>query len=182
MKKILSSMVLSTLFLLSTDKLPQSVSKVIPKGYSVLKFKKGNLNRDKIADAILILKHDKEEEKEDTKRLLYILVGTKNGDFKVVKKSSSAVLGVQDGGMMGDPFQDVAIKNGYFSVEHYGGSSWRWSRIVTFKYNKSKKNWFLHKDGGDSYHSSEPDKVTTKIKTVKDFGVLSFEKYDIQKE
>ena len=80
---------------------------------------------------------------------------------------------------MGDPFMGIKIKNGYFSVEHYGGSSWRWTRIITYKYSKQDKEWFLHKDGSESFHASEPQKVETKIKTTKDFGQIKFEEFDI---
>lgn len=82
---------------------------------------------------------------------------------------------------MGDPFTGVTIKNGYFSVEHYGGSGWRWTRIVTFKYAPAEKNWFLFKDGGDSFHALDPEKVKTKISTVKNFGKVPFERFDIYK-
>ncbi len=178
MKKLLILTLLYSNFLLSDNKLPTSVLKIIPKDYEILNFTKGNLNRDKIDDAILILKHESEES-GDFKRPLYILIGTKSGEYKVVGENNNSVLGRDDGGIYGDPFEGVTIKNGYFSIEHYGGSSWRWTRIVTFKYNKKKKNWFLYKDGGDSYHTSNPEKVSTDILTVKDFGVVPFEKYNI---
>jgi hypothetical protein len=180
MKKLLSLIILFSIFLFATDELPKSLLKIIPKGYSVLNFTKGNLNRDKYDDAILILKHNGED-KDELKRPLYILIGNKNGEFKKVAQNYNSVLGYFDGGVFGDPFDGVTIKKGYFSIEHYGGSNWRWSRIVTFKYNKKKKNWFLYKDGGDSYHTSNPDKVKTQIQTVKNFGVVSFEEYNIFK-
>jgi hypothetical protein len=84
--------------------------------------------------------------------------------------------------MMGDPFQEVVIKKGFFSIEHYGGSGWRWTRTITFKYTADDNNWYLFKDGGDSFHASDPEKVTTKIRTTKDFGKVRFDKFDIYKE
>jgi hypothetical protein len=92
------------------------------------------------------------------------------------------VLCVDCGGVMGDPFMQVVIKNGYFSIEHYGGSGWRWTRTITFKYSPADSYWYLHKDGNSSFHSADPDKVTTKIKTIKDFGKLPFDKFDVYKE
>ena len=179
MKKLLTLVILCSTLLLSSN-IPKSVLKIIPKDYKVLNFTKGDLNKDKFDDAILILKHNGED-KDEFKRPLYILLGSKSGDYKVISKNSNAVLGYFDGGVFGDPFDGVTIKNGYFSIEHYGGSNWRWTRIVTFKYNKKKKNWFLYKDGGDSYHTSNPDKVSTEIQTVKDFGIVPFKKYNIFK-
>ncbi len=173
--KIYLILLISTL-LLAVDKLPKEIK--IPKDYSVLNFTKGDLNLDKFQDAILILKH-KNEDKNDYKRPLYILIGDSKGKLRVVAENNNSVLGYSDGGIYGDPFSGVTIKKGYFSIEHYGGSSWRWTRIVTFKYNKKKKNWFLYKDGGDSYHTSNPNKITTDIATKKDFGVVPFSKYNI---
>ncbi len=173
--KIYLILLISTLILVA-DKLPKEIN--IPKNYTILNFTKGDLNLDKFQDAILILKH-KDEDKKDYKRPLYILLGDSRGKFKVAKENNNSVLGYSDGGIYGDPFSGVTIKNGYFSIEHYGGSNWRWTRIVTFKYDKEKKDWFLYKDGGDSYHTSNPNKITTDIATKKDFGVVPFNKYNI---
>ena len=71
----------------------------------------------------------------------------------------------------------MVIKNGYFSVEHYGGSNWRWTDIATFKYDKKQNEWFLSRLGGDSFHTTNPEKITSTIKTSKQFGVVEFEKF-----
>lgn len=190
MKKLFHLLLLSSTILMATESnetpinVPKEVTTFIPTGYSILNFTKGDLNRDKWDDAILILKKKDEQRLADindslTHRPLYILIGNRDGTYQKVAENNNSVLGVNDGGMMGDPFQGVTIKNGYFSVEHYGGSSWRWTHIVTFKYNTKKKSWFLHKDGGDSFHSSNPNKMESKVSTVKDFGVVKFEDYTI---
>jgi hypothetical protein len=177
MRKLLTIVILSSTLLLSKE-LPRSVIKIIPKDYKVLNFTRGNLNLDKFKDAILILKH-KGESNNEFKRPLYILIGNGKGDYKVVAKNSNSVLGFFDGGVFGDPLDCVVIKKGYFSIEHYGGSNWRWTRVVTFKYNKKKNNWFLYRDGGVSYHTSNPNKVQKEVQTVKNFGIVPFEKYNI---
>ncbi len=159
----------------------------IPKGFSLLSSSKGNLNLDALEDAIIVIKADNEKETSDvvdrpTKRPLLILIGKGKNEFELVKRNENAVYCVDCGGVFGDPFEGVTIKNGYFSVEHYGGSSWRWTRIITFKYSKAENDWFLHKDGGDSFNvTADPDTKETKIRTVKDFGKIAFEKYDIYK-
>lgn len=183
MKKLICSLVLCSGLVQASQELPANVSSFIPEGYSVLNFTQGNLNRDKIDDAILILKRSDENRdnytEESPKRPLCIFVGQEDGNYTKVAENNNSVLGIFDGGVFGDPFSGVTIKNGYFSVEHYGGSSWRWTRIVTFKYNPEKQRWFLHKDGGDSFHSADPEKVETEVATVKDFGIVPFEKYNI---
>jgi hypothetical protein len=183
MNRVLILILLSFSLLVSNNEIPQNVLKIIPKGYKVLNFTKGDLNRDKFSDAILILKHKGEESEENEyKRPLYILIGNEKGGYKVVEKSDNVVLGYNDGGVFGDPFEGVTIKKGNFSIEHYGGSNWRWSKIVTFKYDKNKKDWFLYRDGEETYHTSKPSKVSREIQTIKDFGVVSFKKYNIFEE
>ncbi|MBF0573599.1 MAG: hypothetical protein HQK69_07555, partial [Desulfamplus sp.] len=162
------------------------IVRFIPENYSVLNMTKGDLNLDSIDDIILILKKNGEEKTSDViehpeKRPLYILIGKSDGLYELAAKNDNAVYCVDCGGMLGDPFNNITIKKGCFSVEHFGGSAWRWTRIITFKYSKSEKNWFLHKDGGDSFHAAG-GKVETRVKTVKDFGLVMFEQYDIYKK
>jgi len=175
-------LVLSTL-LLSQEDVPSEVKSFIPANHEVLNFTKGDLNLDSVDDAILILKHKDENTHSDKEfpRPIYILIA-QNGSYQVVATNNNAVMTAHEGGMMGDPFNGVTIKNGYFSLEYYGGSAWRWSQVVTFKYDKSKNEWFLHRDGSESFHASEPDKVETTIKTVKDFGVINFKDYKKNQE
>ena len=156
-------------------------------GYSILDTTSGDLNRDSFKDLIVIYIKDTEEKTSDVidnpvYRPLLIYIGQSNGTLKMTAKNEKAVLCYDCGGVMGDPFSQVVIKNGYFTVEHYGGSSWRWTRFVTFKYSTSDSNWYLHRDGGDSFHASDPKNVTTHVKTSKDFGVIPFDKFDIYKE
>lgn len=156
----------------------------VPEGYSLLDSASGDLNLDPYPDMLLILKKNGEDSTSDVvdhpeKRPLLILIGQADKQFKLAASNDNAVYCENCGGMMGDPYMVVVIKKGYFSIEHYGGSAWRWTRIITFKYSTADKNWYLHKDGGDSYHTSDPDKVETKIRTTKEFGKIAFDKFDI---
>jgi hypothetical protein len=157
------------------------LAEFVLEGYSILDTIFGDLNKDAKEDCALILK-SKEEEKEksfeEINRPLLLLLGTKEGKFELAARNDRVVYCKQCGGVFGDPYTGVTIKNGYFSVEHYGGSNWRWTRVITFKYDEKKKKWFLSRDGGDSFHTSEPEKVETQIKTTKDFGVISFEEFN----
>lgn len=156
-------------------------------GYSILDTTSGDLNRDLYKDLIIIYKKNNEDKTSDVidnpvYRPLLIYTGQSNGTLKLTAKNEKVVLCYDCGGMMGDPFSQVAIKNGYFTIEHYGGSAWRWTRYVTFKYSNSDSAWYLHKDGSDSFHASNPEKVTTEVRTTKDCGVIPFEKFDVFKE
>ena len=81
------------------------------------------------------------------------------------------------GGMMGDPFENIAIKKGYFSLEHFGGSRTKWRRIITFKYDQAKEKWFLSRVGDVSYDDYGKEE-STQIATSKDFGTVDFEDYN----
>jgi hypothetical protein len=74
---------------------------------------------------------------------------------------------------LASPFIGIVIKKGYFPIEHYGGSGWQWTRTITFKYSIADSYWYLHKDGGYSFHASVLEKVETKIRATKEFGKLA---------
>ncbi|WP_345331388.1 hypothetical protein [Mucilaginibacter defluvii] len=170
-----------------TVAVPASMKQFVLKGYKVLDITKGDLNRDAYPDAIMVLYKKGEEKTSDVidhpeKRPLLILFGQADKTYKVANRSDNAVYCVDCGGQMGDPFTGITVKNGYFSVEHYGGSGQRWTRIITFKYNPAAKNWLLHKDGHEYFDATEPDKPVSKIETVKNFGKVPFEKFNIYRE
>lgn len=167
-----------------SDTAEHSITKFIPEGYILLDSATGDLNLDPYPDMLLVVKKNGEDSTSDVvdhpeKRPLLILTGQADKQFKLAARNDNAVYCVNCGGMMGDPYMGIVIKKGYFSIEHYGGSAWRWTRIITFKYSSADKYWYLHKDGGDSYHTSYPDKVETKIRTIKEFGKIRFEQFNL---
>ncbi len=160
------------------------LSKFVPKNYSILDTISGDLNLDNINDYILVLNKNGEDTISDVidnpeRRPLMILLRDQFNKLRLEKRNDNTVYCINCGGMMGDPFSGISIKNGYFSVEHYGGSAWRWSRIITYKYSKRDKEWYLHKDGSESFHTTEPEKVESQIETIKDFGQVRFEDFYI---
>jgi len=169
---------------IESDTSEHSFTNFIPDGYTILASAIGDLNLDPYPDMLLVLKKKGEDSiandvDHTVKRPLLILIGQANESFTLAARNDNVVYCVNCGGMMGDPYIGIVIKKGYFSIEHYGGSAWRWTRIITFKYSTGEKYWYLHKDGGVSYHTSEPDKMETNIKTTKEFGKISFDKFDI---
>ncbi|NLL28705.1 MAG: hypothetical protein GX259_07900 [Bacteroidales bacterium] len=169
------------------DSSPNELLEFLPTNYSILNATSGDLNLDGINDYILVLKKNDEDSlffvsDGPEKRPLLILIRDKNNKLKLVRRNDNTVYCFGCGGIMGDPFMGITIKNGYFSVEHYGGSAWRWTRIITYKYSKKDNEWFLHKDGSESFYVFEPENVESKIKTTKDFGKVKFEEFDIYKE
>jgi len=156
-------------------------------GYTVLHSASGDLNRDAYPDWVLIYRKATEAETSDVidhpePRPLLLNVGQPDGSLQLAARNDKVVLCYDCGGVFGDPFSQVVIKNGFFTVEHYGGSNWRWTRLITFRYQPKARKWYLHKDGGDSYHTGDPDKVETVVKTTKDFGTVPFETFDCYAE
>lgn len=167
--------------------LPPSLASFVPEGYTALDTTSGDLNLDPYPDMVLVLKKNGEDSTSDVsehpeKRPLLLLAGRADKTYQLAARNDNAVYCIDCGGVMGDPFVQVVVKKGYFSIEHYGGSSWRWTRTTTFKFSPADGFWYLHKDGGDSFHASNPEKVTTKIRTTKDFGKLPFDQFDLYKE
>lgn len=157
-------------------------------GYELLDTASGDLNNDGKKDYIMILKKPDEAKTSDvndhpTPRPLLILTQQENGEFTLETINDKTVLCVNCGGSMGDPYMGITIKGNYFSVEHHGGSRYQWTRVITYKYNSDKKDWFLHQDGYTSIDMQNIDNKETKnIKTVKDFGSVTFDAFDIYKE
>jgi hypothetical protein len=170
--------------------LPEVISKFVPKGFTVINITSGNLNLDEYSDTILVLKENSEDtSEEEINRLFLLLLGQPDGGFKLEKRNNVAVFCLACGGIGGDPFVGITIKNGYFSIEHgiHGGQ--HWDDVTTFKYDKVKANWFLYKEGYESYKmndSQDPNAEALVLdfksqKTVNDFGIISFDNFDIYK-
>ncbi len=152
--------------------------------YAVLDTATGDLNRDKYLDLVVIYRHINEHELSSVivrpePRPLLLYTGQGNGIYKLAAKNDKVVYCFDCGGIWGDPFQAVVIKDGFFTVEHYAGSNWRWTRYITFRYSADDSQWYLHRDGGTSFHVAEPHKKTEHMRTIKDFGKVSFTEFDV---
>lgn len=177
----------SAIYSIADNSPKDSLKQFIPLYYTLLDSAVGDLNKDKRPDVILVLKKVGEDTSSDViahpeKRPLLILIRNAKQQLVLTKSNPNTVYCFDCGGIMGDPYVGVSISDGSFTVEHYGGSAWRWTRSLTYRYNSSQKDWYLHTDVSENYHITAPDKIESKIKTVKDFGSVQFEAFDIYKE
>jgi len=154
---------------------PSDVQPFVQKNTTVLAIERGDLNRDGREDAVLVL----EPQDPEQPRPLLILIGDANGKLKLAKRSAKAVYCKTCGGMMGDPFQGVTIETGRFTIEHYGGSAWRWSNSITFAWSKRDQSWQLVRVENTSFHASDPEEPEKTVETPpKDFGLIDITEFD----
>jgi hypothetical protein len=159
----------------SLDEVPRDVAPFVEKNTTVLAVERGDLNRDGREDAVLVL----DPEPADQLRPLLLLVRDAKGALQLAKRSDKAVLCRDCGGIMGDPFQSVAVEKGRFTIEHYGGSSRRWSSSTTFAWSRRDQSWQLVKVESSSFHASDPETAETTVHTPpKDFGLIDVEEFD----
>lgn len=117
----------------------KSIKNFIPKEYVIKDSISGDLNKDGIKDVVLVLNHLQEdtfEMDEEPKRILLVLFKSAAG-YKLSGKSSEVLMCRHCGGMYGDPYSQLDITKGILSIEHYGGSSWRWTEIRKFRFQNN---------------------------------------------
>lgn len=165
------------------NKVPPEIKKFVLKGYEVLDYTAGDLNRDKRPDAILILKIAGEdtiltENYKDPKRPMLLLVRQENGTLKQAARNDAIVMCRECGGIYGDPYESMSVDSNTFSIHFYGGSAWRWSYRHTFRYNAQQKNWLLYEESDDAYWNVDPDKTFSSATTAEDeLNTVSFAQY-----
>ncbi|HYW73251.1 MAG TPA: hypothetical protein VE961_19680 [Pyrinomonadaceae bacterium] len=164
-------------------KIPAEVAPFIDSGAKAIALEKSDLNGDGRDDFILVLeKENPAKNSEDfpiNQRPLLILLRGADGKLTAAKRNEKIVMCSQCGGVFGDPFEGVIAGPGTFSVEHYGGSSWRWKYSYKFNYSRIDKTWELVRVEEVNYHTSNPDKATTKIYTPpRHFGKIDIADFD----
>ena len=173
------------------DTLPAALKAFIPEGYDAINTSSGDANLDGLMDRILVLRKKTEATTSDypekpEKRPFLLLLGMPDHSYKLAARNDNAVDCIDCGGLFGDPFTGTTIKNGYFSIELGIAGGQHWEKVITFKYDKVKGDWYLYKDHYISYKNNDsPDTDaealivdTDKQETPKDFGLIPFGKFD----
>jgi hypothetical protein len=115
--------------------------KLSPKEYRSIKEISGDLNKDSVDEKVVVYNvSDTEDDVEGVDREI-IIFKKENGNWIIWHRSKTAVGNSKDGGMMGDPFEDMEIKNGVLLITQSGGSSWKWG--YTDKYRFQNNNFEL---------------------------------------
>jgi hypothetical protein len=162
---------------LSIDELPAELEPFVAEDATAITFQRGDLNRDGRPDYVLVTETDE----GDSPRLLQVIVRNADGSLEVAARSEKAVYCQRCGGMMGDPFMGIVVKPGKFTIQHYGGSAWRWSRDITFAWSRRDRQWQLVRVEDVSFHASDPDKQERTVETPpKHFGKIDLASFDPQ--
>lgn len=126
------------------------------KNWTVIETAQGDLNNDQAADLALVFESNQTIEetrtygdnnseiiKETQKpRILAIYFKDKTtGNYHLSTQNNDFILRSEEGGKLGDPLQQVEIKDQQLFLRFRGGSEWRWELGYTFKFQQ--KDWFL---------------------------------------
>lgn len=161
MKKIfylffIVSLVKFDLFSQYIPSIGKKIEDFIPKGWDTLKVINCDFNHDGMKDIIAVLKNKEEDNFAsshiDIKRLLIVLLKEKNG-YSLKIKNNNVIFCKTCGGGWGDPFEHINVKDNIITINHYGGSSWRWADTHKFRYQN--EDWFLIGKTYYNYHNTE---------------------------
>lgn len=166
-------------------KIPAELKPFIELNSKAIALESADLNGDGIKDYILVLERENPTEKDEydypvNQRPLLILIRGKDKKLTEVTRNEKAVMCSSCGGMMGDPFMGIDIAKNTFTVDHYGGSSWRWSANYKFDYSRIDKTWQLVKIEEESFHASDQNNTMKRrvLTPPKDFGKVDIADFD----
>lgn len=162
------------------EELPPELTPFVLPGHEALDFTEGDLDGDGRRDAVLILAGPAEVARTDdmeTRRLLLLLIRQADGRLKEARRNDRVVYCRTCGGMMGDPYVGTEVAPGRFTVNHYGGSAWRWGNSYTFAYDTSRKDWFLDRETSTSFHASDPDEPKDEVLTRQQLGDIPLQAF-----
>ncbi len=111
----------------------------LPDGYTLVDDATGDLDKDQIAEKVLVVNTD-EQGDMGTERALLVFKN-KGTDWHLMHRARGPVLPSEHGGMMGDPFESVVIERGAIVLKHFGGSRSKWHNTHRFRFQQD--NWEL---------------------------------------
>ena len=105
---------------------------ITPTSFEILEEIEGDLDNDGISEKVILYDTGKEIDLGTERQ---ICIYKKNKDtWELWKKSVSAILGSEQGGMMGDPFDGISIERNCIVIKHFGGSRQKWNYTHRYRY------------------------------------------------
>ena len=164
---------------------PVEVKPFVEQGTKPIALESADLNGDGSKDYVLVLERENPSLKDENdfpknQRPLLILVRGADNKLTAAKRNELIVMWSACGGMMGDPFMGVTVARNSFTINHYGGSAWRWSVDYKFNYSRIDKTWQLVRIEEESFNANDPQKTRKrKIRTPpKNFGKVDIADFD----
>jgi len=133
-----------------------SVEQFTPANWMIIDQVSGDLNNDGSADLAVVFEYNKPVDEirvygdntsaiiKETQKPRILAIFFKNrstGILSLSTQNNDFILRSEEGGKLGDPLQQIAIKDQQLYLRFQGGSEWRWELGYTFKFEN--KDWFL---------------------------------------
>lgn len=132
-----------------------SIEQFTPANWTIIDQAQGDLNNDDLADLAVVFEYSKQIDetrtygdnsseiiKETQKpRILALFFKDKSCTYTLSIQNNDFILRSEEGGKLGDPLQQIAIKDQQLYLRFQGGAEWRWELGYTFKFEN--KDWFL---------------------------------------
>lgn len=149
----------------------------------VLRYKAGDLNADGRPDLVVVAeKPCGPKSGMPTAQCRTTLLVLNEGWPKLrVAAANPEVVGCSEcgGAGVGDPLQSIVIKGSYFSIESLYGDCTKTHFVVTFRYDKARRDWLLHRFGRVDYACRDVGGSTAKEVRIEgeQYGKVSFAKF-----
>jgi hypothetical protein len=154
---------------------PAELKRFVEPGTRLASFDTADLNGDGTQDYLVIL----QRKDEDGTRPLLIIGRDKRGALTLLKRNDLIVGCEHCGGLMGDPFEALEVRDKGFTVSSSGGSSDRWSNSFTFAYSRRDNTWQLVRAEVSSNSAHDPDSFKKNVyRPPKDFGKIDIADFD----
>ena len=153
----------------------------------VITHEASDYNGDTLIDVIAVIGDKKEEDnyrkgEKDIRRPIIILKRNASGTLELMHKNDRVVYCYRCESPYGSPLTSIAFDGNRLEVQHEAGKSNRWTRVITFEYDRELELWFLVKDAKSLYNITNANGREAEVRTQDDFGFITFEKTDIFEE
>ena len=169
---------------LDAAKLPAELKPFVSKNYRAIFAGSEDLNGDGKDDYLLVIEKTSPpksvlDDSLPSDRSLLIITRQPDGSLKQAVRNDRLVYCRECGGVMGDPFITVTLKKNRFTVNHYGGSNWRWTADYTFAWSRIDQAWQLVAYDSESFHTSDIENIKYEhCVPPRHFGKLDLASFD----
>ena len=108
----------------------------IPAAYEIIAETEGDLDKDGVAEKVVVYNTADTAEFGKVREIRIFKLSQKK--WALWKSSKNVIRGSEEGGMMGDPFEGIEIKNGILLISHFGGSSWKWGKTDKYRFQNGE--------------------------------------------